>query len=284
MRTRVISGTIIGIIAVICGITGGPLLSGVLFFCAVFAYDELLKATGATEHGKSLHLLSVAGYIAMVMYYVLITYFQTSDAPTLPDDIISRTILSILIILLLTQMIIYVLTFPRYRITQVVFAFFCFLYGPVFLSFIYLSRELKHGMFIYALIFFCSWICDTCAYFAGWMFGKHKMAPVLSPKKTIEGAIGGVLGSVILCTVTGLVMSWRHDEERVILPFVIIGLFGSLLSMIGDLAASAIKRNHDVKDYGNLIPGHGGIMDRFDSVIFIAPVIYYLAVTLLPML
>ena len=284
MKTRVISGTIIGIIAVLCGITGGPLLSGVLFLCAVVAYDELLKATGATEHGKTLHLLSVVGYIAMVAYYALITFFQTSNAQVFPDDVISRTILSILIVLLLTQMSIYVLTFPRYSITQVVFAFFCFLYGPVFLSYIYLARELKYGMYIYALIFFCSWICDTCAYFTGWLFGKHKLAPVLSPKKTVEGAIGGVLGSVILCTIIGLIMSFRTGEEKTILPFVIIGFFGSILSMIGDLAASAIKRNHDVKDYGNLIPGHGGIMDRFDSVIFIAPVIYYLAVTLLPML
>ena len=267
MRSRVISGAIIGVIAVLCGVFGGPLLAGVLFLCAVVAYDELLKATGATEQGKTLHLLSVAGYIAMVAYYAMITYFQTNSAQAFPDDIISRTILSILIVLLLTQMTIYVVTFPRYSITQVVFAFFCFLYGPVFLSYIYLARELRYGMYIYALIFFCSWICDTCAYFEGWMFGRHKMAPVLSPKKTI-----------------GLIMSLRAKEERVLLPFIIIGFFGSILSMIGDLAASAIKRNHHVKDYGNLIPGHGGIMDRFDSVIFIAPVIYYLAVTLLPML
>ena len=284
MRSRVISGAIIGVIAVLCGVFGGPLLAGVLFLCAVVAYDELLKATGATEQGKTLHLLSVAGYIAMVAYYAMITYFQTNSAQAFPDDIISRTILSILIVLLLTQMTIYVVTFPRYSITQVVFAFFCFLYGPVFLSYIYLARELRYGMYIYALIFFCSWICDTCAYFAGWMFGRHKMAPVLSPKKKIVGALGGVIGSVILCTVTGLIMSLRAKEERVLLPFIIIGFFGSILSMIGDLAASAIKRNHHVKDYGNLIPGHGGIMDRFDSVIFIAPVIYYLAVTLLPML
>ncbi|MBP3737193.1 MAG: phosphatidate cytidylyltransferase, partial [Lachnospiraceae bacterium] len=96
--------------------------------------------------------------------------------------------------------------------------------------------------------------------------------------------IGGVAGSVLLCVLTAQVISHYYPGEDLTAAFAIIGFAGSIISMIGDLAASAIKRNHDIKDYGTIIPGHGGIMDRFDSVIFIAPVIYYLAVFLLPAL
>jgi len=283
VKIRVISGTVIGILAVVCGLAGGPLLSVVLCACAFAAYDELLRAAGVigSTPEKKIHPLSVAGFVAIPVHYVLITLTQTSGMENLPDDIVSRIMMSMVILLFLTQMSIYVLTFPKYRAEQVMAAFFCYLYGPVLLSYIYLARELKYGIFIYATIFFCSWICDTCAYFTGRFFGRHRLAPVLSPKKTVEGAIGGVAGSILLCVLTAQVISHYYPEEDLTVAFAIIGFAGSIISMIGDLAASAIKRNHGIKDYGTVIPGHGGIMDRFDSVIFIAPVIYYLAVFLL---
>ncbi len=115
----------------------------------------------------------------------------------------------------------------------------------------------------------------------GRALGKHKMAPILSPHKTIEGAIGGVCGSVLLCVLTAVFIHYLYPEENLYWQFALIGVCGALLSMVGDLAASAIKRNHNIKDYGNCIPGHGGIMDRFDSTIFTAPIIYYLAAFLL---
>ena len=111
---------------------------------------------------------------------------------------------------------------------------------------------------------------DICAYFAGVFLGKHKMAPHLSPKKTIEGAIGGVLGSAILSGLFG----WFFAKPLFI-HCIIIGLLASPVSMCGDLTASAYKRTMGIKDYGNLIPGHGGIMDRFDSILFTAPFVYY---------
>ena len=124
------------------------------------------------------------------------------------------------------------------------------------------------------LIFLCSWGCDTCAYCAGMLFGKHKMAPVLSPKKSVEGAVGGVAGAVLLGVIFAAVTKGPAAEYAAICGA------GALISMVGDLAASAVKRNMEIKDYGKLIPGHGGILDRFDSVIFTAPVIYYLALVL----
>ena len=107
------------------------------------------------------------------------------------------------------------------------------------------------------------------------------MAPKLSPKKSVEGGIGGLIGAALLGALYALAVNHLGGMSVPPLEYALICLIGGMISMVGDLAASAIKRNHEIKDYGTLIPGHGGILDRFDSVIFTAPVIYYLAVLLL---
>ena len=112
---------------------------------------------------------------------------------------------------------------------------------------------------------------DIFAYFTGYFLGKHKMAPNLSPKKTIEGAVGGLIGSSFFGWLFGFFFM-----KQMAGVCLILGLIGGMAGMAGDLTASAFKRKMGIKDYGKLIPGHGGIMDRFDSVIFVAPVIYYL--------
>lgn len=120
------------------------------------------------------------------------------------------------------------------------------------------------------LVLLSAFCTDIFAYFSGYFFGKHKLCPNLSPKKTIEGAIGGTLGSVICSGLFGYFVVpsiWWHC--------LIMGLIAAVFSQFGDLTASAYKRKMGIKDYGNLIPGHGGIMDRFDSVLFTAPIIYY---------
>ena len=152
------------------------------------------------------------------------------------------------------------------------------------MSFVYLLRIRNLGAY-FAWVPFIAWVCDTCAYFAGRAFGKHKMAPVLSPKKTIEGAIGGILGSVIVGAIIGYIL-YRNETHSIatVWGLMIICFAGSIISQIGDLLASGIKRDHNIKDYGTLIPGHGGIMDRFDSVIFVIPCIYFLAAVMLPVL
>ena len=161
---------------------------------------------------------------------------------------------------------------------------FSFLYCPVLLSYIYMTRNLTQGIFLVWLIFSASWGCDTCAYAVGKLLGKHKLAPVLSPKKSIEGAVGGVAGAALI----GFLYAWGLQKAGVtaisddaIWAFPLISGVGAVLSQLGDLAASGIKRDHNIKDYGRLIPGHGGIMDRFDSVIVTAPLIYYLCIILL---
>lgn len=126
------------------------------------------------------------------------------------------------------------------------------------------------------LVLIAAFGADIMAYFTGMAFGKHKMAPNLSPKKTIEGAVGGALGASVFSALFGYFLL-----PDMTLKFALMGLIGGIVSMAGDLTASAFKRKMGIKDYGHLIPGHGGIMDRFDSVIFVAPTIYYFTVFIL---
>jgi len=144
------------------------------------------------------------------------------------------------------------------------------LYIPFFTYHMVLIDMTKYSMFIWIVVI-AALGSDICAYFTGVFLGKHKMAPNLSPKKTIEGAVGGLIGSSLLSWLFGMI--FMKDMAPVCL---VLGLTGGAAGMAGDLTASAFKRKMGIKDYGNLIPGHGGILDRFDSLIFTAPVIYYL--------
>ncbi len=158
-----------------------------------------------------------------------------------------------------------------------------------FYSFIYLKQILPQETYGYDAIYFIflslgfAWGGDTAAYFTGRAFGKHKLAPVVSPNKTVEGAIGGVAGSMLLGVIVTACYSLLHGElvgmplhsisAGYYLLIVLLAGIGSVLGVVGDLFASVIKRQCGIKDYGSIFPGHGGIMDRFDSVIFIAPLV-----------
>ncbi len=275
MRQRIISGVIIAVVTIALALIGGYPVGIVLLVCSMIAYHELVRACKKVGDRDRMDALEIAGLLATVIYYAGILFLK--------ESVMSLEFFTILVIisLILVVMMLYVLTYPKFHADQVMTAVFAFLYAPVMMSCIYRARELPYGIYVYALIFFCSWICDTCAYAAGRMFGKHKLAPELSPKKTIEGSVGGVVGSVLLCVGTAAVLGYWNPGANFEIEFLILGIFGSIISQIGDLAASAIKRNHGIKDYGNCIPGHGGIMDRFDSVIFTAPIIYLLAVILM---
>ena len=140
----------------------------------------------------------------------------------------------------------------------------------VFFSFhVTLVEQTEYGILIW-LVVLTAFGTDIMAYFSGFLFGKHKLCPKISPKKTIEGSIGGTLGSVVLSGLFGFFFA-----PEVLVHCLIIGLLGGIVSQFGDLTASIFKRKMGIKDYGNLIPGHGGILDRFDSVLFTGPLVYY---------
>ena len=176
----------------------------------------------------------------------------------------------------------YVFSFPKYTVEQTAETVFAVLYIPVMLSHLYRIDALTDNMVYSCLVLLPAWISDVGAYCIGMLIGRTKLTPVLSPKKTVEGAAGAVLFAAAVGALYGLLFAKQLSLfETPWLAVMIIFAFGSVLGQIGDLFASAIKRNRNIKDYGSIIPGHGGIMERFDSVIVTAPVIYYLIVLLM---
>ena len=269
--TRLLSSVVLVVLALVTILTGGYLLAAVLLFLSLTAFHELMKACKLSGEQGRISGPELIGGIGIIAYYLVMTLTKERNYLFL-----------ILITILIAFMFLYVFTFPKYRAEQVMCAFFCVAYAPVMLSFIYLVRVLPYGIYTVWMIFISSWICDTCAYLSGMLLGKHKLAPVLSPKKSVEGAIGGIVGSALVGALYGyFIVEAVISEQQITWIFVLISAVGAIVSQVGDLAASAIKRNHEIKDYGKLIPGHGGVMDRFDSVIFTAPMIYFLALLLI---
>ena len=183
-KTRLISGIVLVILALATIICSGPVLLVTLIGVSCIGMQELYRAAGVHE-GKT-NGLEIAGYLAVVIYYLTIAYLPVSYH--LPAVILG----------VLVMMCIFVFTYPKYQNKQIMTAFFGMIYVGVMLSYIYQTRVLPGGAFLVWMIFLCSWGCDTCAYCVGVLIGKHKMAPVLSPKKSIEGAVGGVLGAALL--------------------------------------------------------------------------------------
>ena len=265
-KTRLLSGILLVIIALATIISGDYVLFFTLLAVSLIGMRELYRAMKVQD--EKINLLAVAGYLGAVLYYLAVLL-----------DFERYGVLAIIFGLVLL-MFVYVFTYPTYEAGQVMPALFGIVYVAVMLSFIYLTRELPGGKFHVWLIFLCSWGCDTCAYCVGVLIGKHKMAPILIPKKSVEGGIGGIVGAALIGILYALAVNYWGNAGEDVLRYAIIGAAGGAISQIGDLAASAIKRYHNIKDYGKLIPGHGGILDRFDSVIFTAPIIYYLALFL----
>ena len=259
--TRTLSGIVLILVLLMTFILGNYVIFGLTGVLSLIGLSEVYKTVGIEKN-----CLGIIGYISVIVYYGLLLW---KGAEYMSVFIIA---------LLLAVMVAFVFTFPKYKVEQVMMSFFGVIYVAVLMSFLYLIRETTNdGMITIWLVIISSWGCDTCAYLAGVTMGKHKMTPILSPKKTIEGAIGGILGAAGIGAIYGAVVGGYMEQiDNAPMYFAIICACAGIVSMIGDLAASAIKRCYDIKDYGKLIPGHGGVLDRFDSVIFTAPVIYYL--------
>lgn len=275
-KTRLLSGIVLVALALFLMITGGDVLLGALLMVSLIGMYELYRIFHVEKS-----IAGMFGYVAAVIFFLGIRQPSFFDAQTFDWAGVFQG-MAFVMGLLICQMFVYVFTYPKYKTEQILAVFFGVFYVAVMLSGIYQTRMLDRGAYIVWLIFLCSWGCDTCAYCVGVLIGKHKMSPKLSPKKSIEGAVGGVVGSMLLTALYVWIFRepMRAETEEILLFSGICGV-GALISMVGDLAASAIKRNYEIKDYGKLIPGHGGILDRFDSVIFTAPVIYYLAAYLI---
>lgn len=257
---RLISGILLVLIALVTIILGNDILLITVGIISLIGLWEMNRVFGIEKE-----ITGILGYICTAGYYLLL---RTGN---------QEYSFALMIFFVMALMAVYVFEFPKIKTESVMAAIFGVIYVVAMLSFVYIVRQGDNGLYNVWLIFLCSWGCDTCAYVFGVAFGKHQMAPVLSPKKSVEGAVGGALGAALLGFIYASVFQENISgvlDARISYP-IVCGA-GSLIAMTGDLAASAVKRNHKIKDYGKLIPGHGGIMDRFDSVIFVAPVIWLL--------
>jgi len=259
---RVITAVIgLPVVIFIVYLGGWPLLLMCLLI-ALVGLRELYLAFSKTD--RPIHFV---GYGATVGYFVAAQYFG-----------VGYWLLIALMLFIVTAQTCMVVFFKKLTLKDITVSIYGFLYVPFLLSFIVLVREHPLGQYYVWLIFTSAFGCDTFAYIAGTTFGKHKLVNTPSPKKSVEGLIGGILGAALVGLVYGFFLSRFADPEGAAYSMIIatvISLFGAAFSIIGDMAASAIKRHTGIKDFGNLLPGHGGVLDRVDSIIVVAPIVYF---------
>ena len=217
-KTRLISGIFLVIAALLTIISGGYVLFVTLLCVSLLGIQELYKAMGVHKDGVG--LLELAGYLGTILYYAsLLLGFE-------------RYGMMAVLLGLVLLMFVYVFTYPKYEADQVMSAFFGIVYVAVMLSFVYQTRMLADGGVVVWLIFLSSWGCDTCAYCVGMLIGKHKMAPRLSPKKSVEGGIGGVAGAALLGVLFALAMNQWGGAQANPLHYAIICAAGGMISQV----------------------------------------------------
>lgn len=255
-RTRLASGIVLMAVTITLMVYGGYPLFWVITAISLIGLYELYRALKMEKTVPAL-----AGYVSSIV----------TDLLLLKNEY--EYLVMWIIFTLMVFMACYVISYPKFNSEQITMLFFGIIYVTVMLSFVFKVRFVQDGHLLVWFIYIGAWGSDTCAYCVGKLIGKHKMPSKLSPNKTIEGCLGGIAGAALIGFIFAAVF---YDNKDIWWQLPLIGAVSSVISQVGDLAASAIKRNHDIKDYGNLIPGHGGILDRFDSIIFTAPVVYYL--------
>ena len=250
---------------------GLPIVIGILYARGLFLFIFVfaLAVVGLSEYFKALknkeiRSFEITGYIAVCCYFLLI----------MKPEYISLQYIGLIVFAVFNVMFFYEIIYVKNNITNIAVTFFGLIYIPVFFSYILFIDRMEYGKILIWLPFLTAWFSDTSAYFVGTYFGKHKLCPKVSPKKTIEGAVGGIVGCVLLSLAAGyLIVSLGYNIP--IIHFAVVGAICGATSQIGDLSASYIKRFCEIKDYGKLIPGHGGVIDRFDSVLFTAPTVFF---------
>lgn len=252
MKTRVLSGLIMLPLLVIL------LIGGYVLFAACL----LIGIMGVREFYNGFHAMDIKpnfgiACVAAVALYVIDLF--TEDASWYMVWLFGVVLVSLL----------YLFNIEHRKLEDAMATITGIVYVVFFSFHVTLVEQTQYGILIW-LIIITAFGTDIMAYFTGFALGKHKLCPKISPKKTIEGSIGGILGSVILSGLFGYFF-----VPDILLHCIIIGVLGGVVSQFGDLTASIFKRKMGIKDYGNLIPGHGGILDRFDSVLFTGPMVYY---------
>lgn len=266
MLVRTVSGLVLApLFLAVLVVLPVPVLVVMLSGILMIASYELLKATGAACGHKCLYVFTAlaAGTVPVLHW--------------LDVESIGMRVLSLALMALLFVMGIF--TYGRdgeVKAESILYCLFGGLLIPLFLSSLLELRMLAHGRFLVLVPVVSSIVTDVGAYFAGVLLGKHRGITKVSPNKSVEGFVGGMLFGVLFMLGYALVLRNGFDLQVNMLRMALYGFVGSAVTIVGDLAFSLIKRQHGIKDYGHLIPGHGGMLDRFDSLIFTAPTAYVL--------
>ena len=281
--TRTISAVFLIAAVLVLFFIGGYPLAAALLIVSIIGYWELSKAManpnavpGAERaplpNKKKFDSMDIIAVIGIVLYYLAMVFLKDASYQ-----------FAVVITFIVGILFVYVSQFPKVNIDRIATLVFSIIYCPVFLSFNYMTREIgEDGKWLIWLIVISSWGCDTFAYLFGIAYGKKKVFPTLSPNKSLEGCIGGVISAGILGATYGYFYVGKITGEKYIFIFIaIICMIGALMGMAGDLVASGIKRHKGFKDYSKLIPGHGGIMDRFDSTLVTGVAVYALSLVLI---
>lgn len=267
MRTRIISGLIaLGILLLIL-FSGKTVFALSIFAISLVAIKEIYNAGKAGGFRPSLPIV-YASSIAILISGLNGILFEIEHAKA------GLLIMALIYIITAALLVLGVFKFGEFRPQDIGFTLLSIFYVVFMFSFIPLIRNMENGIYIIWIIFIGAWGTDTIAYFSGVTFGKHKILPKVSPKKSLEGSIGGALGCMLLTLGYGYFLVTKNIVSIPLIHFAILGLLNGILSQVGDWIASAIKRTVNIKDYGKIMPGHGGILDRFDSILFIAPILY----------
>ena len=268
MAKRIISAVVgLVLLVVILSFYETILLNIAVSAISVLAVYELFSATGYIKE----KLLS----IVCLAYAGLFPFIGCTDIKNL-----HKPVMFIFVLVLFVLMFRY---YERANIQELAVAFMVSMLIPYAFSTIVFTRDLSlaHGRFMIILALGGAWLGDTGAYFVGTFLGKHKLCPKISPKKTVEGFIGGMITTALCFALIGYIYyCYKSTDANPIhvnyIALMIVGLICDVLGVIGDLSASMIKRQCKIKDFGNIMPGHGGVLDRFDSVLFTAPFMYVL--------
>jgi len=237
---------------------GGYFLLVSVFIVSLFSLDEFYRALKNTD----IQFNKLLGFLGVILFILSSYYFGTEKVP------------ETLLIVTFLNLFYYVISFPRIKPSGVGITLLSSIYIGYLLSFTIILRNQEHGFFYLMLAFTLTWATDSGAYIIGLLFGRHKLHSTLSPNKTIEGSVGGLLFPVI----TSIIFSFFDPQGINILKFVLLGVSAGIFGQLGDLTASAIKRHTNIKDFGSFLPGHGGFLDRFDSFLVIIPLVYYYCV------
>ena len=264
MKTRIISGLVMAPLLVVLYLGGWWLWAAALLIASM-GLQEFYKGWGNID----VHPSATIGYIMTVLLFVTAIPLSAGEKGAVPQFYENMMVICIWLFLAVAVGLIYGWKIDKRGPYDALATVTGLVYIPFFTYHMVMIDMTEYSLFIWIVII-AAFGSDIFAYFTGYFLGKHKMAPVLSPKKTIEGAVGGLIGSSVLSWLFGFIFM-----KEMALVCLVLGLVGGAAGMAGDLTASAFKRKMGIKDYGDLIPGHGGIMDRFDSVIFVAPVVYY---------